>query len=76
MVPYAGIEPALLSKPDFESGASTNSANRAMSLSKWTMPDYTKSHRVVNPFCALFPAKYDATHCRSGQTADIYLQRR
>jgi site-specific DNA recombinase len=30
MVPYAGIEPALLSEPDFESGASTNSANRAL----------------------------------------------
>ena len=55
MVPYAGIEPALLSKPDFESGASTNSANRAMSLSKWTMPDYTKSYLVVNPFCTMFP---------------------
>lgn len=29
MVPRAGIEPALLSEPDFESGASTNSANGA-----------------------------------------------
>jgi hypothetical protein len=28
-VPRAGIEPALLSEPDFESGASTNSANGA-----------------------------------------------
>lgn len=30
MVPSAGIEPALLSEPDFESGASTNSAKRAL----------------------------------------------
>jgi hypothetical protein len=29
VVPRAGIEPALLSEPDFESGASTNSANGA-----------------------------------------------
>lgn len=30
MVPLAGIEPALLSEPDFESGASTNSAKGAL----------------------------------------------
>ena len=30
VVPRAGIEPALLSEPDFESGASTNSANGAL----------------------------------------------
>lgn len=29
LVPPAGIEPALLSEPDFESGASTNSAKGA-----------------------------------------------
>ena len=29
MVPHAGVEPALLSKLDFESSASTNSANGA-----------------------------------------------
>ena len=31
MVPEAGLEPALLSKPDFESGVSTNSTTRASS---------------------------------------------
>lgn len=29
LVPLAGIEPALLAEPDFESGASTNSAKGA-----------------------------------------------
>ena len=29
MVPRAGIEPALLSEPDFESGASTNFTTEA-----------------------------------------------
>jgi hypothetical protein len=29
LVPHAGVEPALLSKLDFESSASTNSANGA-----------------------------------------------
>jgi len=29
MVPHAGLEPALLSELDFESSASTNSANGA-----------------------------------------------
>ena len=29
MVPLAGLEPALLAEPDFESGASTNSATGA-----------------------------------------------
>ncbi len=29
VVPHAGVEPALLSKLDFESSASTNSANGA-----------------------------------------------
>jgi hypothetical protein len=30
LVPLAGLEPALLAEPDFESGASTNSATGAM----------------------------------------------
>jgi hypothetical protein len=29
MVPGVGVEPTLLSEPDFESGASANSATRA-----------------------------------------------
>ena len=32
MVPLAGLEPALLSEPDFESGASTNFATEASVL--------------------------------------------
>ena len=41
MVPRAGIEPALLSEPDFESGASTNSANGA---SKVVAGDLAQPH--------------------------------
>ncbi len=47
VVPRAGIEPALLSEPDFESGASTNSANGAHER-RMTAPDYTKAWASVN----------------------------
>lgn len=33
MVPQDGLEPSLLSKPDFESGVSTNSTTAAKELS-------------------------------------------
>ena len=40
MVPGAGVEPALPKKPDFESGASANSATQA-SISKNLKPKNT-----------------------------------
>ncbi len=37
MVPLAGLEPARLSTPDFESGASTNSAKGAYGYQLFTL---------------------------------------
>src|SRR6188768_134971 len=48
VVPPAGIEPALLAEPDFESGASTNSAKGALPVRARTAADYTERHPVVN----------------------------
>ncbi len=48
MVPRAGIEPALLSEPDFESGASTNSANGARISSAVAKIVYTNRFGPVN----------------------------
>lgn len=50
MVPHAGIEPALLSELDFESSASTSSANGAIHAFSFgrTAPDYTKRVSAVN----------------------------
>lgn len=51
LVPLAGIEPALLSEPDFESGASTNSAKGATGTTSCGMaPDYTNEPVPVNSF--------------------------
>ena len=51
MVPLAGIEPALLSEPDFESGASTNSAKGATPKRvAWYAADYTNRGSLVNLF--------------------------
>ncbi len=51
MVPLAGIEPALLSEPDFESGASTNSAKGANPKRvDWYAADYTNRGSLVNLF--------------------------
>lgn len=51
MVPLAGIEPALLSEPDFESGASTNSAKGAIPKRVgWYAADYTNRGSLVNLF--------------------------
>jgi hypothetical protein len=51
LVPLAGIEPALLSEPDFESGASTNSAKGATGAKSCGMaPDYTNEPVPVNRF--------------------------
>jgi hypothetical protein len=51
MVPSAGIEPALLSEPDFESGASTNSAKGATGAKSCGMaPDYTNASSKVNAY--------------------------
>lgn len=47
MVPHAGIEPALLAELDFESSASTNSANGAAAQGT-TGGDYTESPPAVN----------------------------
>ena len=44
MVPPVGIEPTLLSEPDFESGASTNSTTGAPR----GVADLSKSARPVN----------------------------
>ena len=48
MVPHAGVEPALLSELDFESSASTNSANGAQGYKISAAWIYTKVFAVVN----------------------------
>ena len=52
MVPHAGVEPALLAELDFESSASTNSANGASSTvlckARPRRADYTDSLSSVN----------------------------
>ena len=51
LVPLAGIEPALLAEPDFESGASTNSAKGANPKRvDWYAADYTNRGSLVNLF--------------------------
>lgn len=60
MVPLAGIEPALLSEPDFESGASTNSAKGATPKRVgWYAADYTNRGSLVNLF--LLKISFDET---------------
>ena len=49
LVPPAGIEPALLSEPDFESGASTNSAKGAARASDMGEPTTVKSQIHAEP---------------------------
>lgn len=55
MVPPAGIEPALLSEPDFESGASTNSAKGAAKRRRSELygrpPDVNKRSRILASIC-------------------------
>ena len=48
MVPHAGVEPALLSELDFESSASTNSANEAQGSAISAARIYTKVFTAVN----------------------------
>jgi hypothetical protein len=48
VVPHAGVEPALLSELDFESSASTNSANGAQGSAISAARIYTKDFAVVN----------------------------
>ena len=60
VVPLAGIEPALLSEPDFESGASTNSAKGATPKRVgWYAADYTNRGSLVNLF--LLKTAFDET---------------
>ena len=53
LVPLAGIEPALLSEPDFESGASTSSAKGAFDLyceadrAKYTNPEASVNRVLI-----------------------------
>ena len=66
VVPLAGIEPALLSEPDFESGASTNSAKGAtLESHSWYAADYTNRLYEVNTF--LRESRFHETllHCNA-----------
>lgn len=48
-MPPVGIEPTLLSEPDFESGASTSSTTGAPARERaWMGADYTVKHGLVN----------------------------
>lgn len=57
MVPRAGIEPALLSETDFESAASTSSANGA------TAGEYIKETQEVKPTCTLCGGDCQSRSC-------------
>jgi hypothetical protein len=46
MVPGVGIEPTLLSEPDFESGASTNFTTRAVFRSGGRLPSFRLFRRL------------------------------
>jgi hypothetical protein len=75
LVPLAGIEPALLSEPDFESGASTNSAKGATGAKSCGMaPDYTNEPVPVNRFLqksAIHETLLD--HCVGRNIHHIYI---
>lgn len=61
LVPPAGIEPALLSEPDFESGASTNSAKGAHPAYRSERRDYSQGFCAVKRFFQLFMFSIDQT---------------
>jgi hypothetical protein len=67
VVPHAGVEPALLSELDFESSASTNSANGAQGYKISAAWIYTKVFAAVNHH---FQRKHVAQNC-----AVIFRQR-